>query len=158
MRTIPIITVALFIIVLITTPVMASEQNTGYGVTVGYSLAKDNDAVEDFALGVKYRLDTWEAAMEFFRAEFPNGGYDRVGVLSVDYTWDFARIPDEDFGIYIGAGVSYLGATDHFFSDGPCANLLVGYDYTSHWSLAGRLFYTFDGGDMFTIGGFTYLF
>jgi hypothetical protein len=149
--------VCLLIAGMLTTPAMASEQNTGIGIMAGYSIAKDNNAVEDVALGVKYRLDTWEAAMEFFRADYPNGGWDKMGVVSVDYLWDFARIPEEDFGIYVGTGLSYLGAAD-YWGDTACWNVLVGYDYTKNWSLAGKLFYTLDGGDMFAIGGFTYLF
>ena len=158
MRIIALFVTGLIIAGLAAVPALASEQNTGIGVMVGYSIAADNDAVEDFALGLKYRLDTWEAAVDFFRAEFPNGGYDKVGVASIDYTWDFARIPDENYGLYGGAGISWLGATDFFYSDGLCANILVGYDYTSSWSLAGRFFYTFEGGEMFAIGGFCYLF
>ena len=142
---------------LMASPVLAGDQNTGIGVTVGYSIAKGNDAVEDFAVGAKYRLDTWEAAFDMFRSKLANGGYDKMGVLSVDYTWDFARIAEENFGIYGGTGISYLGAAD-VWNDGFCWNLLVGYDYTSSVSLAGRFFYTFDGGNMFAIGGFTYLF
>ena len=140
------------------TPAFASELNTGFGITAGWSIAKDNDAVEDFCVGVKYRLDRWEAALEFFRAKYPNGGFDKLGVLSADYTWDFARIEEENYGMYIGAGLSYLGATDYTFEDAVCINFLLGYDYTAHWSLAGRLYYTFEGADMFATGGFTYLF
>ena len=153
-----IITAVLISTMLFAAPAMAGEQNTGLGVMVGYSIVAGNDAVEDFALGVKYRLDRYECAIDFFRSEFPNGGYDKVGVFSIDYTWDFARIPEEDYGIYVGSGFSYLGATDYWGNDGFCWNLLVGYDYTSSWSIAGRFFYAFDGGDAFAAGGLCFLF
>ena len=153
-----ILTIIIVCTFLFTAPASASEQNTGFGLMVGYSIVAGNDAVEDLALGVKYRMDTWEAAADLFRSKYPNGGYDNVCVLSFDYTWDFARIPDENFGIYVGGGLSYLAATNYWGSDGPALNILIGYDYTSSWSLAGRYFYALDGGDSYAVGGFCYLF
>jgi hypothetical protein len=157
MRTVLTILTALLLFGVMTPCALASERNTGLGIMAGYSVAKGNDAVEDIAIGAKWRLDTWEAAFDIFRSKFPNGGYDKMGVLSLDYTWDFARIPQEDFGIYLGSGISYLGAAD-VWKDDFCWNLLVGYDYTSSWSIAGRFFITLQDGNMFAVGGFTYLF
>ncbi len=150
---IPIIACLLFGAMAI--PAYAKAPNTGFGITAGYSIAADNDAVEDISLGMKYRLSRWEGSFDVFRSKFPNGGYDRMGVASVDYTWDFARLAGENFGIYMGAGLSYLGAAD-VWNNGLAGNILVGYDYTNRVSLAGRFYYTFDG-NMFATGGFTYL-
>ena len=156
MRTIYILVIFLLLFGTMAIPAYARDTNSGPGVMVGYSVAANNDAVEDFTVGLKYRFGSWEAAIDIFRAKFENGGYDQMGVASIDYTWDFQRLPGEDFGIYVGGGLSYLGAAD-VWGDGGCTNILVGYDYTNSVSLAGRFFYTFDG-EMFAVGGFTYLF
>lgn len=155
MRTIYILITFFLLFGMMAAPAYAKDRNTGFGIMAGYSIAAANDAVEDFAYGAKYRLSDWEAEAALFRSKFPNGGYDKMGVLSVDYTWDFQRLPGEDFGIYVGAGVSYLGAAD-VWESGVAGNILVGYDYTNRVSLAGRFFYTLDG-EMFAIAGFTYL-
>jgi hypothetical protein len=155
MRTIYFLVIFILLFGAMACPAYAKDRNSGMGVSFGYSIAAANDAVEDFAIGAKYRLSDWEGAFEIFRSKFENGGYDKMGVASIDYTWDFQRLPGEDFGIYIGAGLSYLGAAD-VWGDGVAWNILVGYDYTNRVSLAGRFFNTLDG-EMFATGGITYL-